>query len=74
MGKKNQLLQKWGFLSGSAVKNSPVMQETQETWIQSLGWEGPPEEEMEIHSNIPVWEISWTGAWRATVHRAQSQT
>ena len=26
------------------------MQETQETWIRSLGWEDPLEEEMAIHS------------------------
>ena len=25
------------------VKNLPVMQETQETWVQSLGWEDPLE-------------------------------
>ena len=26
------------------VKNLPAMQETQETWVQSLGWEDPLEE------------------------------
>ena len=31
------------------VKNLPVMQET---WVQSLGWEDPPEEEMATHSSI----------------------
>ena len=36
------------------------MQETQETWIQSLGQEDPLEEEMAAHSNILTWEISWT--------------
>ena len=29
----------------------------QETWVQSLGWEDPPEEEMAIHSSILAWEI-----------------
>ena len=29
------------FPSGSVVKNSPAMQEPQETRVQSLGWEGP---------------------------------
>ena len=28
------------------------MHETQETWVQSLGWQGPLEEEMETHSSI----------------------
>ena len=28
------------------------MQETQEMWVQSLGWKDPLEEGMETHSNI----------------------
>ena len=36
------------------------MQETQETWVQSLGQEDPPEEEMKTHSSILAWEIPWT--------------
>ena len=32
-----------GFLCDSAVKNLTVMQETQETWVQSLGQEDPRE-------------------------------
>ena len=42
----------WGFPSGSGVKNPPAMQETQETWVQSLGQEGPLEEGMTTHSSI----------------------
>ena len=34
------------------VKNTPAMQETQETWVRSLGWEAPLEEEMATHSSI----------------------
>ena len=30
-----------GFPGGSVVKNLPAMQETQETWVQSLGREDP---------------------------------
>ena len=30
------------FPSGSVVKNLPAMQEMQEIWVQSLGWEDPP--------------------------------
>ena len=36
------------------------MQEPQETWIRSLGWEDPLEKEMATHSSILVWEIPWT--------------
>ena len=32
----------------------------QETWVQSLGQEGPLEKEMATHSSILVWQISWT--------------
>ena len=28
----------------------------QETWIRSLGWEDPLEEEMATHSSHPAWE------------------
>ena len=42
------------------VKNPPAMQETQQTQIQSLGWEDPLEKEMATHSSILAWEISWT--------------
>ena len=31
-----------------------------ETWVQSLGWEDPREEEMAIHSSILAWRIPWT--------------
>ena len=41
-----------GFPSGSAAKNLPSMQEAQETWVQSLGWEDPLEKEMATHSSI----------------------
>ena len=40
--------------------NLPAMQETQETRIQSLGWEDPLEEEMATHSSLPAWKIPWT--------------
>ena len=35
-------------------------QEMQETWVQSLGWEDPLEEEMATHSSILAWSIPWT--------------
>ena len=42
------------------VKNSPAMQETQETWVRFLGQEDSLEEEMVTHSSILAWEIPWT--------------
>ena len=36
------------------------MQELQEIWVLSLGWEDPLEEEMATHSRILAWEIPWT--------------
>ena len=32
----------------------------QETWVQSLGWEDPPEKEMATYSSILAWEIPCT--------------
>ena len=42
------------------VKKLPAMQETQEMWVQSLGWEDPLEKGMATHSSILAWEIPWT--------------
>ena len=39
------------------LKNLPAVQKT---WFQSLGWEGPLEEEMANRSRILAWEILWT--------------
>ena len=36
------------------------MQETKETWIQSLGQEDPLEQGMAINSSILAWRIPWT--------------
>ena len=46
-----------GFPDGSVVKNPPVMQETQEMQVQSLGLENPLKEEMVTHSSILAWSI-----------------
>ena len=50
-----------GFPGGSAVKNSPAIQETQKTRVWSLGQEDPLEKEMDTHSSILAWRIPWTG-------------
>ena len=34
--------------------------ESLETWVQSLDWEDPLQEEMATHSSILAWEIPWT--------------
>ena len=42
------------------VKNPSAMQETQETWVQSLGQEYPPEEGTATPSSILACKIPWT--------------
>ena len=60
-------------ISSSFLKNPPAMQET---WVQSLGWDDPLEEDITNHASIPVWRIPmYRGAWQAAVHGvAKSQT
>ena len=36
------------------------MQETQETLVQSLGWEDPLEKAMATHSSTLAWKTLWT--------------
>ena len=55
-----QILGWMGFPDGSVVKNPPVMQETQDTQVWSLGWKDPLEEEMATHSSTLAWKILWT--------------
>ena len=43
-------------LVASTVKNLPAMWDTR---VQSLGWEGPLEKEMAIHSSVLAWRIPW---------------
>ena len=54
------LYTKWGFPRGLSIKNPPAMQEMQETWVWSLGWEDLLEEGMATHSSILAWRIPWT--------------
>ena len=44
------------FLGGSVLKNPPAVQET---WVQSLGGEGPLEKEMAAHSSILAGKVPW---------------
>ena len=51
------------------VKNPPSMQETEETWVRSLGWEDPLEEEIAACCIILAWKNPTDrGAWWAAVH------
>ena len=49
-----------GFPCGSVVKNSPAMQEAQETRVRPLGGEDPLEKGMATHTSILAWRIPWT--------------
>ena len=44
----------WGSLMAQLVKNLLAMQET---WVQSLGWEGPLEEGKATHSSILAYTV-----------------
>ena len=47
----------WPSLVAQMVRSLPAIQET---WVQSLGREDPPEKGMATHSSIPAWRIPWT--------------
>ena len=47
----------WASLVAQLVKNLPVMRET---WVRSLGWEGPLEKGTATHSSILAWRIPGT--------------
>ena len=49
-----------GFPCGAVVQNPSTNEETQETWVRSLGREDPLEEEMATHSSTLAWKIPWT--------------
>ena len=53
---KNQPAGDLTTLVAQMVKCLPAMRET---WVQSLGWEDPLEEEMATHSSTLTWEIPW---------------
>ena len=59
------------------VKNLPAMQETQETWVQSLGWEDSLVKEMATHFSTLALKIPWTeelGAGYCPWGRKESDT
>ena len=55
----------WASLVAQKVKSLSAMQKT---WIRSLSWEDPLEEDMTTHSSILSWRIPMNrGTWWATV-------
>ena len=44
----------------SGKETSCQSRKLKEKWVQSLGQEGPLEEEMAAHSSILAWRIPWT--------------
>ena len=56
----------WASLVAQRLKRLPAMRET---WVRSLGWEDPLENEMATHSSILAWRIPMGGeAWCAVGH------
>ena len=53
-GKGYPLQYSWISLVAQLVKNPPARQET---WLQSLGWEGPLVKGKATHFNILAWRI-----------------
>ena len=53
-------MQYWASQVAQVVKDPPVNAGDVKTWVQTLGWEEPLEEEMATHSSIPAWKIQWT--------------
>ena len=53
------------FKVAQMVKHLPAMQETQ---VQSLGWEDPPEEEWQPLQYFYLGNSTDRGAWQTTVH------
>ena len=56
----------WLSLVTQAVKNLPAVWET---WVQSLGWEDPLEEDMATHSSILFFPHSSILAWTIPMDR-----
>ena len=56
----------WASLVAQTVNNPPAMCET---WVQSLGWEDPLEEDMATHFSILAWRIPIDReTWQTAVH------
>ena len=54
------LVPTWSSQASLVVQQQRIHLSIQETWILSLGREGPLKNEMATHSSILGWEIPWT--------------
>ena len=50
----------WAFPEAQVVKKPPAMQDTQESWVQSLDREDPLEKKIATHSSIFAWKTPRT--------------
>ena len=50
------VLQRGASLVAQIIKHLPAVRET---WVWSLGWEDPLENEMATHFSILAWKIPW---------------
>jgi len=62
------------FSGGTSGKETSCLwQETEETWVQFLGWVDTLEEGIVTHSSILAWRILWTeepgGLYSIGLHR-----
>ena len=59
------MLVNWASLMAQMAKNLPAMQDT---WVQTLDWEDPPEKGEATHFSIPCLEnFMGSAAWWAIV-------
>ena len=56
-GRGNPLWYSWTSTVAQLAKNLPAMQET---WVQTLGWEDPPEKGKANHSSVLAWRTLWS--------------
>ena len=58
-----------GFPMTQQVEKSPVIKETPEIWVQSLGWEDLLNVQLASHPSILIWKMPMVrGVWQAKVH------
>ena len=57
-----------GFPCWLSGKESTAIQEAEETWGWSLGWEVSLKEGMATHSSILAWKFPWIGVPETTVY------
>ena len=50
----------WAFPEAQVVNKPPAMQDTQESWVQSLDREDPLEKKIATHSSIFAWKTPRT--------------